>query len=79
MSTLPYPRNVQSIVQGRQNGMKPAGPVMVILTDRYEAIQGDAILSKAMPAHSPAARVYAVPTSGLFSTMAATSLLLSSP
>lgn len=41
-SAFPYPRNAAPIVAARANGMKPAGPVMVVLTDKYETLPGDA-------------------------------------
>jgi hypothetical protein len=41
-SALPYPRNAQQIVAARAAGMKPAGPVMVVMTRRYETLPGDA-------------------------------------
>lgn len=37
-----YPRNAWPIVQARANGMRPQGPVIVIMTDQYEALPDDA-------------------------------------
>lgn len=40
--SLPYPRNAMPIVQARQNGMKPKGMVIVVMTERYERLPADA-------------------------------------
>lgn len=40
-SAFPYPRNAGPIVAAREKGMKPAGPVMVVLSDKYEMLPGD--------------------------------------
>lgn len=39
---FPYARNAGPIVAAREKGMKPAGPVMVILSDKYEMLPNDA-------------------------------------
>lgn len=39
---LPLPRNAWEIVKARQSGMKPAGPLIVVATDRYEQLADDA-------------------------------------
>jgi len=39
---LPYPRNAQSIVAARAAGMKPAGPLMVVMTKKYHQLPDDA-------------------------------------
>lgn len=41
-SGFPYPRNAGPIVAARSSGMKPAGPVMVVLTDKYLMLPNDA-------------------------------------
>ena len=41
-SAFPYPRNAGPIVAAREKGMKPAGPVMVILSDKYQRLSDDA-------------------------------------
>jgi hypothetical protein len=41
-SAFPYPRNAGPIVAARAKGMKPAGPVMVVLTDKYRLLPDDA-------------------------------------
>ncbi|MBT2333603.1 hypothetical protein J7E49_06760 [Variovorax paradoxus] len=39
---LPYPRNAAPIVEARMKGMKPAGPLIVVMTDRYQRLPDDA-------------------------------------
>lgn len=39
---LPYPRNAQLIVDARAEGMRPSGPLMVVMTKKYRQIPGDA-------------------------------------
>lgn len=40
--TAPYPRNATPIVAARAKGMKPAGPLIVVMTERYERLPDDA-------------------------------------
>jgi len=41
-TAFPYPRNAQSIVAARAQGLKPSGPLMVVMTKKYHQIDGDA-------------------------------------
>lgn len=40
--TLPYPRNAAPIVEARAKGMRPAGLLIVVMTDRYTRLPNDA-------------------------------------
>lgn len=42
MTFLPYPRGAYEIAKARDNGMKPSGPIIVIMSDQYEALPDDA-------------------------------------
>ncbi|WP_208507928.1 hypothetical protein [Variovorax paradoxus] len=39
---LQYPRNAAPIVEARAKGMRPAGLLIVVMTDRYERLPNDA-------------------------------------
>lgn len=39
---LQLPRNAWEVVKARQNGLKPAGPLIVVMTERYHQLPDDA-------------------------------------